>query len=77
MTIHPIINTPFCIRCDDFYYIRDKRGYRQVCPECSCPKCQRLKEAHPDCGGCICHLSNEDQEAVPAAAATHKEQPHA
>lgn len=47
--------TAFCDRCQDFYYIRDSKGRRRLCPKCSCPRCQRLKNVHPDLGGCTCN----------------------
>jgi hypothetical protein len=48
---------PFCRTCGDIYYII-VQGKKQVCPDCSCRHCKRLKNAHIDCGGCICANRN-------------------
>jgi hypothetical protein len=49
---------PFCPKCGDLYYIKDRKGHAHVCPACSCPKCARLKNVHPDLGGCTCNIPN-------------------
>lgn len=78
MTIHPIIDQPFCRVCDDYYYLIDEHGKKQVCPACSCRHCKRLKYLHEDLGGCICTNRNGNgrtKRRRPLAAA--KETDHA
>jgi hypothetical protein len=47
---------PYCRCCGDFYYTRDADGALRVCPRCSCPACERLRDTHPDLGGCTCEM---------------------
>jgi hypothetical protein len=45
-----------CNYCDGFHFIRHDNGYGPItrCPVCSCDRCERLRWADPDDGGCIC-----------------------
>jgi hypothetical protein len=54
---------PFCLICLDIYYIHGRDGRERPCPACHCPRCMRLKAAHPDNNGCDCNEKAQQKEA--------------